>query len=98
MDLNTIKNGSLAAIIVIGVVGVLLAIFLKKVIGKIISLVLAAVLVFFGWQQRSTVISYADELRTKACATIHPDQFNGQSFFGITVKIPTDWCGQPAKK
>lgn len=67
------------------VVGLLLAIIIKKVIGKIISLVLAAAVVFFVWQQRGSVENYADSVRNDVC-TAQP------SFFGIDVSLPDGWC------
>lgn len=87
MDLKTVEDGAIWAIVVIAVVGLVLAIVLKKIIGKIIALVLAAVLIFFAWQQRGKVMDTADDLKGQACAA-------APSFFGLTVKLPDDWCKQ----
>lgn len=92
MDLNTVKTVAMWVLIAIAVIGILMAIIIKKIVGKIISLVLAAVLVFFCWQQRSKVIDAANDLHAKACSTVSPD--DGPSFFGIDVKLPADWCAQ----
>jgi disulfide bond formation protein DsbB len=82
LDLSTIRNTAIWVLIAIAIVGVVLAIVIKKIIGKIIFLVLAAIIVFFGWQQRARVVSAADHLQSSACAT-HP------KFFGIQVTYPT---------
>ena len=65
----------------IAVVGVVLAVVIKKIIGKIIVLVLAAVIVFTGWQQRARVVDFANNLHASACAS-HP------RFFGLDVSYP----------
>lgn len=69
-------------IIAIAVVGLVLAIIIKKIIGKVITLVLAAVIVFFGWQQRSKVVDYANSAHNSVCNS-HP------KFFGIDVTYPS---------
>jgi len=81
LDLSTIKSAALWALIAIAVIGLVLGILVKKIIGKIITLVLAAAIVFFGWQQRAKVVDYANNLQTSACAS-HP------RFFGIDVAYP----------
>lgn len=89
MDLNTVKTVGMWALIGIAVIGILLAILIKKIVGKIISLVLAAVLVFFCWQQRDKVTSAAENLKGDACTTVND---NMPSFFGIDVSLPSSWC------
>ena len=69
----------------IGVVGLVAAIIIKKVIGKIIALVLAAVLIFIGWQQRQKVIDFANSVKDETCAT-------STTFFGVEVALPDSWC------
>ena len=91
MNLDTIKSVALGTLIGIAVVGVLLAIVVKKIVGKIISLVLAAVLVFLCWQQRDKVLEAGAHLRAEACATAHSDP---PTFFGIRVTVPADWCAR----
>lgn len=68
-------------LIAIAVVGIVLALIIKKIVGKIITLVLAAVIVLFGWQQRSKVVDYGNHVKASACAS-HP------KFFGIDVTYP----------
>lgn len=85
MDLQTVKDIALWATIAFVVIGLLAAIIIKKVVGKIISLVLAAVIVFFLWQQRGKVESFAQETRGKVCA-------EKPSFFGVDVSLPDGWC------
>lgn len=85
VDLNTVKTVATWVIVGFVVVGLLSAIIVKKVIGKIISLVLAAAVVFFVWQQRGHVQDYANDVRNRVC-TAEP------SFFGIDVTLPDDWC------
>ncbi|MDQ2845410.1 MAG: hypothetical protein M3Y77_03465 [Actinomycetota bacterium] len=85
MDLNTVKTVATTVIIAFVVIGVLAAIIIKKIIGKIISLLLAAAIIFFAWQQRTHVVNYADDMKGQVCAA-------QPHFFGITVKLPADWC------
>ncbi len=82
LDVSTIKSTATWMLIAIAVIGVVLAIIIKKIVGKIITLVLAAVIVFFGWQQRGRVVDYAKDAHTSACLS-HP------RFFGIDVTYPT---------
>lgn len=81
LDVSTIKTTAMWVLIAIAVVGLVLAIIIKKIIGKIITLVLAAIIVFVGWQQRSKVVDFANHVQTSACAS-HP------KFFGIDVTYP----------
>lgn len=91
MDFEKLKTIALAATIAVAVIGVLFAVIIKKILGKIISLLLAAVLVFFVWQQRNHIVSYAQDVRNGACSV-------QQTFFFIPVKLPADWCAGPAAK
>lgn len=90
MNIDTIKTVALWALIAIAVIGILMAIVVKKIVSKVISLVLAAVLVFFCWQQRDKVTDFGDDLKAKACSTAA--SADAPSFFGISVKVPADWC------
>jgi hypothetical protein len=85
VDLHTIETGAIWAIVIIAVIGLVLAIVIKKIVGKIIALVVAAALIFFAWQQRDKVVQAADDVKGEACAA-------APTFFGITVKLPDDWC------
>ena len=82
LDLSTIRSTSTWVLVAIAVVGLVLAIIIKKIVGKIIVLVLAAVVVLFGWQQRSRVVDYATSVHSSVCES-HP------RFFGIDVTYPT---------
>ena len=82
LDVSTIRTTALWVLIIVAVVGVALAILIKKIVGKIITLVVAALIVLFGWQQRGRVVDYAKQQHTAACAS-HP------KFFGIDVTYPT---------
>ncbi len=88
LQLSTIQSTAPWILIAIAVVAVVAAILIKKIVGKIIVLVLAAVLIFVGWQQRQHVIDFANGVKDEAC---------GQSvtFLGVDVAMPADWC-QPA--
>jgi hypothetical protein len=97
VDLETVKTVSLYGIIVVAAIGLLMAVVVKKIVGKIISLVLAAAIVLVGWQQRDKVLSYAEEVRNKACtaasgALENASTAQATSFFGITVSLPDGWC------
>lgn len=85
LDLQTIKSTAMWVLIAIAVVGLVLAIIIKKIVGKIVTLVVAALIVFFGWQQRAKVVDYANrtqgDVRSSICAS-HP------TFFGIQVSYP----------
>jgi arginine exporter protein ArgO len=85
IDFETIQRSTVWVLIAIGVVGVLAAIVIKKVVGKIIALVLAALLIFFGWQQRQQVIDFANSVKDTTCAT-------STTFVGIEVTLPESWC------
>jgi len=97
VDLNTLKNLALTVIIAVAVIGLLLAILIKKILGKIISLLIAAVLVFIFWQQRDKVVSYAEEVHNKACASAegavdNPTTQRATTFLGIDISLPDGWC------
>ena len=85
IDFETIQRSTVWVLIAIGVVGVLAAIVIKKVVGKIIALVLAALLIFFGWQQRQQVIDFANSVKDTTCAS-------STTFVGIEVTLPDSWC------
>ena len=85
IDFETIQRSTVWVLIAIGVVGVLAAIVIKKVVGKIIALVLAALLIFFGWQQRQKVIDFANSVKDTTCAS-------STTFVGIEVTLPDSWC------
>ena len=85
IDFETIQRSTVWVLIAIGVVGVLAAIVIKKVVGKIIALVLAALLIFFGWQQRQQVIDFANSVKDTTCAS-------STTFVGIEVTLPESWC------
>ena len=85
VDLNTVRTTAPWVLLGIGVVGVVAAIFIKKIVGKIIALVLAAVLIFIGWQQRQKVIDFANGVKNETCTT-------STTFVGIEVSLPDTWC------
>ena len=85
VDLNTVQSTAPWVLVGIGVVGVVAAIVIKKVVGKIIALVLAAVLIFVGWQQRQHVIDFANSVKDQTCAT-------STTFVGVEVALPESWC------
>ena len=92
VELETVKTVAMWAIIVIAVLGILAAIIIRKIVGKIISLVLAAVLIFVGWQQRDRVTDYADNFRADACAKGADPKTGQVTFLGIDVDLPDDFC------
>lgn len=77
------------ALIGVTALGILFAIIVKKVVGKIISLVLAAVIVFFVWQQRDMLLERADDLKGGVCPG---EEGEAPSFFGIDIALPDGWC------
>lgn len=94
VQLETVKTVAMWSIIVIAVVGILAAIIIRKIIGKIISLVLAAVLIFVGWQQRDKVTEYADQVKASACVNGKNPDKGGISFLGIDVHLPDGLCAK----
>ena len=87
VDLNTIQRTAPWVLIGIGVLGVVAAIVIRKVVGKIIALVLAAVLIFVGWQQRQKVIDFANSVKDETCTA-------STTFVGIEVSLPQSWCAR----
>jgi disulfide bond formation protein DsbB len=85
INLNTIQSTAPWVLLGIGVIGVVAAIIIKKIVGKIIALVLAAVLIFIGWQQRQKVIDFANGVKDSTCST-------STTFVGIEVSLPDSWC------
>lgn len=81
LDLSTIQTSAPWVLIAIAVLALVLAIIIKKIVGKILVLLIAAVIVFLGWQQRAKVVDFANDLHTSAC-TSHP------TFFGIQITYP----------
>lgn len=81
LDLHTIKTTAMWVLIAVAVIGIFLAIVIRKIVGKIITLVLAALIVLFIWQQRARVVDYANHAHSSACVS-HP------KFFGIDVSYP----------
>ena len=92
VELDTVKTVALWAIIIIAVLGIVAAIVIRKIVGKVISLVLAAVLIFVGWQQRDKVTDYADNFRADACAKGADPKTGQVSFLGIDIDLPSDFC------
>lgn len=88
VSLSTIQTTAPWILIAIAVIAVVLAILIKKIVGKIIVLVLAAVLIFVGWQQRQQVIDFANGVKNDACG-------ESVTFLGVDVALPDGWC-QPA--
>lgn len=81
MHPENVKTIAIWATVAFVVIGLVAAIIVKKVIGKIISLVLAAGIVFFLWQQRGKIESYANEKKNEVCSS-------QPKFFGISVDFP----------
>jgi len=85
IQLSTVQSTAPWVLLAIGVIGVVAAIIIKKIVGKIIALVLAAVLIFIGWQQRQKVIDFANSVKDETCAA-------STTFVGIEVALPESWC------
>lgn len=85
VDLNTVQSTAPWILVGIGVVGVVAAIVIKKIVGKIIALVVAAVLIFIGWQQRQHVLDFANSVKDDSCEA-------STTFVGVEVALPESWC------
>jgi len=97
VDLQTVEEVVLWGVVIVAALGLLMAILIKKIIGKIIALLVAATLVFVGWQQRDKVLDYAQQVSTDACNSVTGtvDQTvtdNTPTFLGVEVSLPDDWC------
>jgi hypothetical protein len=88
MSLETIQSTAPWVLVGIAAVAVVLAIVIKKIVGKIIVLGIAAALIFIGWQQRQQVIDFANSVKDETCAA-------STTFVGIEVSLPDSWC-EPA--
>ena len=92
--MKTVATWGIVAVVVIGM---LLSILVRKILAKILCLLVAAVLVYLGWQQRQKVVEYADEVRGKACSAADDAAQNATperatTFLGLPVSMPTGWC------
>ena len=85
IDLSTIQSTAPWVLVGIAVVAVVAAIVIKKIVGKIIVLGIAAVLIFIGWQQRQQVIDFANSVKDETCAA-------STTFVGVEVSLPDSWC------
>lgn len=85
LSLQTVQSTAPWVLLGIAVVAVVLAILIKKIVGKIIVLGIAAVLIFIGWQQRQQVIDFANSVKDETCAA-------STTFVGIEVSLPDSWC------
>ena len=85
LSLETIQTTAPWVLIGIAVVAIVLAIIIKKIVGKIVVLAIAAVLIFIGWQQRQHVIDFANSVKDETCAT-------STTYLGIEVSLPDSWC------
>ncbi len=85
LQLSTVQSTAPWILIGIAVAAIVLAIVIKKIVGKIIVLVLAAILIFVGWQQRQHVIEFANGVKDGVCN-------QSVTFVGITVAMPAEWC------
>lgn len=88
LSLETIQTTAPWVLLGIAVVAIVLAIVIKKIVGKILVLAIAAVLIFIGWQQRQRVIDFADSVKDQTCTV-------STTFVGIEVSLPASWCDQP---
>lgn len=85
IDLSTIQNTLVWVLVAVAVVGVVGAIILKKIVGKLFVLALAAIVVIVLWQQRQQVLDLANELKDTGCGMT-------PTFLGIQVSLPASWC------
>ncbi len=85
VDVDTVRTATPWVLVFVGILGLLCAIVIKKIIGKVVSLVLAAVLIVVGWQQRQHVVDFANGVKDQTCAA-------STTFFGVKVSMPQSWC------
>jgi fumarate reductase subunit D len=80
LELGNARNIGTGALIAIVVVGIILALFITSLIGRIVILVVVIALGTYVWQQRTSI---EHKLSAKKC------QLNA-TFFGVHVKAPPD--------
>ena len=85
LSLHAVQSTAPWVLLGIAVVAVVLAIVIKKVVGKLIVLGIAAVLIVIGWQQRQQVLDFANSVKDDTCAA-------STTFVGIEVSLPDSWC------
>ena len=88
---DTAKQFGLYAIVGVGVVGVLSALVVRKVVGKIISLVITVALAATLWGQRTAIDDCVTKLKASAAGAVTGKVADPTcSFFGTDVKVPVD--------
>ena len=88
---DSIKNVGLGAIGVFVVGGVLAALLVQKLIAKVISLAVMAVLALLVFNQRAAITDCANKVKAEAPGAV-TGRVNDPTckFFGFTVKVPLD--------
>lgn len=87
LTLDTAKNLAIALIVIFVVGGILSAWLIRKVVTKVISITLFALLAFAVWSNREALQDCAD----KVSAALERGAVNADtecSLFGFTVEIP----------
>jgi hypothetical protein len=86
------KQFGLYAIVAVLVLGVLSAIVVRKVVGKIISLVITVALAATLWGQRTAINDCVGKLRAAATEAVTTTRLTDQtcSFFGTDIKVPIE--------
>jgi len=86
LTLDTAQNLAIALLVVFIVLAVLSAWLVKKLVAKVISIALLALLAFAAWSNRDSLEDCADKVSAALEAGTSRD--NECTLFGFTVTIP----------
>jgi cobalamin biosynthesis protein CobD/CbiB len=92
LSTETAKQYGIYAIVGVLVVGVLSAFIVRKVVGKIISLIITVALAATLFGQRSSIDDCVKKLRQTAQGAVTAGRVDDPTctFFGMEVKVPVD--------
>lgn len=92
LTIENAKQYGMIGIAVVLVVGVLSALLVRKVVGKLISLIIMAALAATLWGQRSAIDDCVDKLRETATGAVTTGRVDDPTctFFGMDVKVPVE--------
>ncbi len=92
LSTETAKQYGIYAIIGVLVVGVLSAFIVRKVVGKIISLIITVALAATLFGQRSSIDDCVKKLRQTAQGAVTAGRVDDPTctFFGMEIKVPVD--------
>ena len=85
VDLETVRNVGLVAVVILLVLGAVLALAIRAVLGKLAVLAVVAVAALVLWTNRANVSECVDQVREAVGTDAQPAPC---SFLGIEVDVP----------